>query len=468
MRKILIAIILAALAPAWGTAAELRAGAAKGVITPARVEGRILTTGYPAEGVVHDIYARVLVLDDGAKKLVIVTYDLNCLDVATPILRSRVLHELGIDPAYLLLLATHNHDGPIQIVPGNFDYGRWLADKIFALIEEAIAHEQGPVRLYFGSGPGDFLRSDPRYPSIYGIRGQPLDVEVQVLKVMMGERVLALLFNQPTHPMHGSSRRIGVAHPGYAVEELEARYPGATALYADACGGDQFIRDGYVMIAPLRTVKKVGHKLAETVERIAAGPMTEVTGPISSRMEVLSLPLAPPISYDAAKKLARQEKAPLDLGFVPYPHPDRGTNWIRAVLQHYEQGLPFPTRSDQYPCTDDGFMLPALPEPREFPCRYEEVIVAKIGPMPLVAMQGEVCAPIGLRIKNALRDEMPIMVFAYMGEHNLYLPTRELVVKDAYQSRVIQTQYASPAGWAPEVEDEMIAGVVKMIEATLR
>ncbi|OGP58243.1 MAG: hypothetical protein A2V67_20375 [Deltaproteobacteria bacterium RBG_13_61_14] len=128
-------LVLCAVVIAWPAGAiELKAGTAKGVITPADPKGRITVMGVKAKGVEHDIYARVLVLDDGLHKLVLVTYDLNCLDVATPILRSRCLRELGIDPAYLLLLATHNHAAPIQIVPANFAYGRWLADRIFGLI----------------------------------------------------------------------------------------------------------------------------------------------------------------------------------------------------------------------------------------------------------------------------------------------------------------------------------------------
>ena len=87
--------------------------------------------------------------------------------------------------------------------------------------------------------------------------------------------------------------------------------------------------------------------------------------------------------------------------------------------------------------------------------------------MPLVAMQGEVCAPIGARIKDRFRAERPIFVSAYMGEHNLYIPTRELVRQQAYQARVIQIQYASPVGWDPSVEDEMVNGVIDMVEKIL-
>jgi hypothetical protein len=98
---------------------------------------------------------------------------------------------------------------------------------------------------------------------------------------------------------------------------------------------------------------------------------------------------------------------------------------------------------------------------------FEEVIVTRIGPMAFVAMQGEVCAPIGARIKDAFRRNMPIMVFGYMGEHNLYIPTRELVRLKIYQGIAIQIQYASPVGWAPEVEDEMVRGVSNVVKSAI-
>ncbi len=68
-----------------------------------------------------------------------------------------------------------------------------------------------------------------------------------------------------------------------------------------------------------------------------------------------------------------------------------------------------------------------------------------------------------MRIKDAFRRQMPLFLGSYMGEHNLYIPTRELIRFGAYQAQVIHTQYASPVGWAPEVEDEMVEGVCKVV-----
>jgi hypothetical protein len=445
-----------AMAAPDSAAVVMKAGAAKVTITPDAASLKELTTvmGTKATQIDHDIYARALVLNDGISRLAIVTYDLNCLDVATPLLRVRCRDELKIPPSHLILMATHNHAAPIQICPENFAYGRALADKIFDLIKAAIANEQGPARVFLGQGYNFHVRA---------VGNAPADYEMHLLKVDVGDKTLALLFNHPTHPLQSSKTHIDTGHPGYAVEFVEAAFPGSVALYADACGGNQFADRGTLLYGDAGQVKALGKQLAESAIAIAKGETREVTGKISSTLEILSLPLAEPLPYEKAKELAREKKVPLDIGFVPYPHPDRETNWIRALLNHHEQKIPFPKRTTDRVCTDDEFLVQKIDDQREYPSKFEEVIVTTIGPLCFVAMQGEVCAPIGMRIKDAFRRQMPLFVGSYAGEHNLYIPTRELVRMDAYQAQVIRIQYASPVGWAPEVEDEMVEGVCKIV-----
>ncbi len=475
------ALVVALVSAASVTHAQtMTAGTAKGVIT--NDESLVMVNGRMSEGTKEDLHARVLVLNDGSSRLVFVTYDLNCLDVATPILRQRVRRELDIDSSHLILLATHNHNAPIQINPDNFAYGRGLADQMFGLIEDAIADEQGPARVEFGSGAGYFITA----------RGNaPVDYEIQLLQVTRAGAPVAMLFSHGTHPAQASRAMIDTGHPGYAMEEIEAAFPGVLAMYSDASGGNQFPRqppdwqtrvtaardtgaEAYDRLLETRA-RELGHELAEAVAGIARGPLQDVTGPITSSIEVVGLPLAPPISRDEALTLA--EQFPVDVGLVHYPHEHRSTNWVRMLLRYYDEGIPFPTTTTEMVCTDDTYLIHETD--REFldryddrihdtaPCIYNEVIVAKLGPMPIVAMQGEICAPIGARIKDVFRADRPIMVFGYMGEHNLYIPTRELVRLNAYQAQVIQIQYASPVGWAPEVEDAMVGHVVRMVEAIL-
>ncbi len=437
-----------------GRTVEVKAGVAKAVITPPLDTPLVMVNGERFNGVTHDIFARALVLNDGSKRLVILANDLNCLDVATPLLRKRCKDELGMEAAYFVPLATHNHTAPIQIVPENFAYGRWLAERMFALIQEAMAQEEGPVTIRFGSGYGYFLKA---------LGNAPADYELQALEVRKDDAPVALLFNHPTHPLQADPKKIDVGHPGYAVDELERRLPGVMAMYGDACGGNQFTSMG--MEGTLESVKLLGNRLADSVMEVLQGRMEEVTGSIESRIEVISLPLAEPMPYEEAQRLSNH--FPKDIGLVPYPHPDRPSNWVRNLMKHYRENIPFPTRTTDRVCTDDGFLVPSYDTPRDYPCRYEETIVAKIGPLVFVAMQGEVCAPIGMRIKDAYRQEMPIMVFGYMGEHNLYIPTRELVRLGYYQAQVLQIQYASPVGWGVSVEDDMVTGVKQMISRLL-
>ncbi|MFP6583532.1 MAG: hypothetical protein VCD00_13395 [Candidatus Hydrogenedentota bacterium] len=480
-RTLVLGAFLVALVALPAEAVEMKAGVAKGSIST--TEPLVLTNGPNAKGIFKDIMARVLVLNDGNQRYVIATYDLNCLDVATAILRERVKGELDIPIENLVLLATHNHNAPIQIAPGNFEYGRGLADTIFGLIQTAIANEVGPVTVNFGTGDGKFIVS----------RGQiEPDYEIQALKVMHGDQPLALFFTHGTHPAQVTSDYIGTGHPGYAMDEIEAAMPGVQAMYADACGGDQFIKrpkklnkkivaakkeDGKAAAQALREkfTRETGRKLAKATLKIARGKMIDVTGSIRSTHNRIALPLGDPISLEEARTLASKEK---ETGFVPYPHDARGSNWVRMLLYWYEKDLPFPRTTADLVCTDDTYFVDKndteMLEKWDYslhdtqPCEYEEVIVSRIGPLTFIAMQGEVCAGIGLRLKAALRADGPTFVTSYMGEHNLYIPTRKLVELNTYQAKVIQIQYASPVPWSLDVEDVMVDSVLQITRDFLK
>ena len=125
------------------------------------------------------LIARAMTMFDGQRRLALVDYPLYGLDVATPILRERCERELGIPPEYLVLLATHNHQAPVQNRRDNRDYGLELAEKMFGAIERAIKNEEGPADLLFGNGYGYFTRSQ---------LSDPPDYEIQLLKAAIGRK----------------------------------------------------------------------------------------------------------------------------------------------------------------------------------------------------------------------------------------------------------------------------------------
>jgi len=453
-REFLAGAAAAALTAQQPIPIKLKAGTAKIDITPDRP--RICASGDKPDppAAYARLHSRVLTLFDGTRRIVIVNYDLNCLDVATPILRERVERELGISPAYLVLLATHNHQGPIQIAADNFDYGGELAEKIFAGIQQAAAGEDGDAELLFGNGYGYFTRAQ---------RSDPPDYELQLLKVMRRGKVAALLFNYPTHPQLGPRKLYGASHPGFAMEELETKYPGAVAIYADACGGNQYTLAPEGTTDFLAACKARGQELARAASAVAEGKLQDVTGPIESRMQLVDLPLADPLPYKAALELARD--VPMDIGLKAFPDPRRDTNWIRGLVQRYKDGTPFPKRISEFICTDEEFLVKQLDTPRQYPCRFVEVLGAQIGRLTFLAIQGEPLAQIGMRIKEVLRQRGLSMVFGYFAEHNLYIPTRENIRLDLYQSQALRVQYTCPVGWSLDVEDEILKGALAVVGA---
>src|SRR5579859_7862256 len=124
--RMLVALLLAGLlgcasadsdSPESGSpAASLRAGAAKVKITP---EHAGWTTGYGnrnhvADGVKTDLWVRALALEDPAgKRLVLVTADILGFppDLSHSIRKEAVLR-FGLEPADLMLVASHTHGGP--------------------------------------------------------------------------------------------------------------------------------------------------------------------------------------------------------------------------------------------------------------------------------------------------------------------------------------------------------------------
>ncbi len=294
-------IILAGAAafPRFATSApfEMKAGAAKCVVTPEKplklTAGKLDNgTMLDTDGKEHDLFARALVLNDGSKRLAVVTFDMNSLDVATPILRERCRKELGIDAPYLLLLNTHNHQGPMPRWKDNFPHQRWLAERIFGIIKEAIAAERGPVSVSFGTGNGYYLRSSANAAT---------DYEVQVIKVTRGNQTVAVLCNQPTHPAptHAGPRSAWDI-PAMPSTNWNATCPHGIPV-SDACGGNQYPYEPGSIYKDLDTVKKVrvpsdrnGEACARRAVRRCDRPHHIPDG------DSFPFPLAAPPSYEEA------------------------------------------------------------------------------------------------------------------------------------------------------------------------
>jgi hypothetical protein len=193
----------------------LQAGAAKVDITPAP-DAALPMSGYAGrtEGFkgIHDhIYARAIVLGDGSKQAAIVAWEL--IGVPTALweeLSRRISKEMGIEPAYLLLAAVHDHSAPApsgmygNASPKSVAYTRQLQDATVEAIRQAKANMQ-PAKLGIGTGKAYINMNRREYSPERGWwlgynPDGPSDKTLTVIRVeALSGKPIAFFINYPVH-----------------------------------------------------------------------------------------------------------------------------------------------------------------------------------------------------------------------------------------------------------------------------
>ncbi len=288
--------------------AELRAGAARVEITPdvkampVPLGGYAARRGAPATGVHDPVYARALVLSDGATKVGIVSLDLCFLpaNVKAEVLRRVEAAGLrGLDSAHLLLAATHTHSAPDPLamhrgntftaIKGWTHFDRRLLDFTADRIAQALVTAEGrmvPARI--GSGavalPG---RNRNR-------RGDPVtDPELIALKVETAEgRPLAAIVNFAAHPTLYDDRMMDISAdwPGIMTGRLEQKMgAGAVCLFLNGAEGDAS-PNGVDDKPAGEKVAAYGEALADAAWSLLKGLNLPSEVPLAAWMQAVTLP----------------------------------------------------------------------------------------------------------------------------------------------------------------------------------
>lgn len=295
MRFSIVAALLCALAPVH--AATLRAGAAKADITPPAGE---LMWGYedrlkPATGTLDPLYARVLVLESGEKRLALVTLDLGRSFGAASLDRLRESAKRSSGISCLLVAASHTHSAPIvqdEYKNGPPAWERAALDKIGQAIQEAT---RGLVEARIGTGTGVayighnrlrvnadgsvswFERNVTRIPTA------PVDPTVSVIRVdRMDGSALAVLTQYACHPVVFGSDNLQYSadFPGVMNRVVEEKVGGhALSFFLQGAPGDI---NPYYAVTPIEenAVKWrdwTGERLGREAARVAMEIHTEST-----------------------------------------------------------------------------------------------------------------------------------------------------------------------------------------------
>jgi hypothetical protein len=235
--------LLGTLSMADAVAAPLRAGAAKVDVTN--------TQAGPAN---DPLFAKALVLSDGATTVVIATVDAVAIGEIGPLgndylgnVRARIQQDLGIPPANVLVNASHCH-------------GRVCADADQRTVQAVKQAFQAMVPVAVGAGAGhedrimenrrlqrkDGREIDVRHayslPPDEEIAGVgPIDPEIGVLRLDGKDgRTVAVVYNFACHPIHGVPSGENTADlTGFASRVIEDNLSeGTIAIFLQGCAGD--------------------------------------------------------------------------------------------------------------------------------------------------------------------------------------------------------------------------------------
>lgn len=447
IRMLILGLAMMSL-PLQGAEPTWKAGTAKAVITPSKP---LWMAGYggrtePAQGKLHDLYIRVLALEDakGNRGIVLSSDTLGIPQLMYDEITKRLKSKYGLEPSQFMLNASHTHCGPVlkgalldiyplseQQLNDVNEYSDWLTAEIVATIGKAIDDLQ-PATLSRGVGSTDIgvNRRTNREPDVPALREQnllvgPVDHTVPVLAVKKPDGTLkAVVFIYACHNTTLSFQQWCGDYAGFAQYALEEKHPGVTALFTMGCGADQ-------NPLPRRTVElcqEYGNRLAAAVEQVLSQPLLPIASTLVTRQAMVTLAMEPPPAAARLEKMAAE----------PVSYTQR---WAARVLKGLQSGT---ITSTEYP----------------FP-----VQAWKLGGDQLwITLGGEVVVDYSLRIKAEYGEQT--WVTAYCNDVMAYIPSKRVLLEGGYEGQSSMMVYGLPTErWSTDVEDRVMDGVKKVVAA---
>lgn len=419
----LLLVVLSADVPAW------QAGVAKRVITPAE---SMWMAGYaartkPAEGKEHDLYVKVLALQDAkGRRAVLLTSDLIGIPRGlAQTVRAAVRKRHRLDDAAVMLTASHTHSGPViadnllDMYPMSADeakkvppYTRWLGIQIIAAIDEALKNLQ-PATLEAGIGNAGFAVNRRQKTDKSVINGSnptgPVDHRVPVLRVRSakGEEI-ATVFGYACHNTTLSGLRWCGDYAGFAQAAIEAKQPGTLALFWTGCGADA----NPLPRGKLEQSRAYGNELAKAVRETRT---KELKGELTLRYAEVPLP------YDTLPTKEQLAGQRVSKNLAERRRAER-------LLATWERDGKLPGTYEHYP-----------------------VQVWQVGLVTWIALGGEVVVDYALRLKKAVGPD--VWVTAYANDVMAYIPSKRVLSEGGYEADSSQIYYGQPARWSPRIEE---------------
>jgi neutral ceramidase len=446
-------ILFLALAPilsvSLGAAdAGWQIGLASVKITP---EHPVLMYGYggrnlPHQGVTSELHAKALALQDATgARAVLVTCDLGGLhgDMVDRI-AARLKQKHGLPRASVLYNASHTHAGPWAWVAPEEIVGldpvavkttaAYIVqlERILEQVAEAALGRLEPATLSWGLGMAPFVMNRREFTDrgiILGFNPKgPVDRSVLVLRVDDPRGQLrAVLMGVACHCTCSGPKnyQIDGDYAGHAQADLQARFPGAQAMFLTGCGGDANPWPRGELIH----ARQHGATLAAEVARVLAEKLAPVRPPLRTAYQTVALPIAPPAPREQLAAMAK------------------GSGWQRYLgtrhLALLDQGLrPAPTYAMPIALWNFGADLTLVGLSGEPVNDYVHLIARALGPMRL-------------------------WVAGYCHDVFGYVPSARILAEGGYETRGLDRGDAV-GQFTPEAQELIVTALTSLARETGR
>ncbi|MGD9495133.1 MAG: neutral/alkaline non-lysosomal ceramidase N-terminal domain-containing protein [Armatimonadota bacterium] len=406
------------------------------------------------EGTIHDLWVKVLALRDaqGRRAVMATTDHMGMSRTVYDAVFAQVRERFGLERSEFMLTFSHNHCGPclrddlVDYYPSDEEqrrlvgeYTDWMVAQVVEAVAEALQSLR-PAELFMGEGLCTFAvnRREHTEEEVVRMRAAgiplrgPVDHYVPVLAAR-GEQgeLRAVLFGYACHPTTLAFTFWCGDYPGFAQIAIEAEHPGASAMFFNACGGDQ----NPIPRRELALAEQYGQMLADAVEEVLAGEMQPVAGGLATAFAWVEL------AYE--KVATRETLLPVAAG----DDSDLHVRWAKRMLALLDAGAVFPG-GYEYPV--QAWRLGA------------EDGAASSSELLLIAIGGEAVVDYSLRFK---RDFGPgTWVCGYANDMAAYIPSRRVWEEGGYEGGPHLDEYGRPAWrWAGDVEDRIAATVQAVV-----
>ncbi len=422
-----------------------RAGVARAVITP---QEYMWMAGYaardkPAEGKLHDLWAKALALEDAHGNMVLlITTDIIGFDKDLSLsICDRLGREYHVKRKNIILSSSHTHSGPVinsnldGIYPPFDESQKKQTENNRSFIEEQIITVAGraisslaPVHISTGVGIARFAvnRRENQWDekTIYspGVNG-PSDHVVQVMKVSdQSDQPMAVIFGYSCHATTLSINKWSGDYPGFAQIELEKTYPGLTSMFFAGFGADQ----NPLPRGEVSQAKQYGRELAIAVEKVMEESMKNLTSAIQTTYNEIELELSPPPDPDELEKV-------MDEGA------DWQKRWAETMKEKLASGEEFP---DSYP--------------------WYPVQSWQLGEQTLVVLGGEVVVDYAFILRDSLGNDL--MLMAYANDVMTYIPSERVLKEGGYEGETSMWVYGHHGTWLPGIEEKIVNEVIRQVK----